>query len=356
MAVNTWLLRRLWEVAVERITIVGTGAIGTSLGMALKKAKVGAELAGFDIQRGRAERAKKRGGLDVAVNNLEKALEGAKLVVLATPVAAMRELLEFMGPILADGAVVTDTGGTKAAVLEWADKSLPPHVNFVGGHPLVTTERSGPEGASETLFQGALYPICPAKNAHRDATRTVFEMVEGVGAKPYFMDAPEHDTYAAAVDHLPMVLSVNLMASASNSPAWREMHKMASAPFRNASGLASGDPATNLGLLETNRENLVYWIDETIKRLYQTRTSLLEGDTKKLQDMLAYAYDARARWIADVAPASENKVEMPTAGQFMSQVFLGDMITKQVQGGLRKEPKDKDKNKDKDKDKRQKRV
>lgn len=337
---------------MERIAIIGTGAIGTSLGMALKKAKVGAELAGFDMQRGVAERAKKRGGLDVAVNNLEKALEGAKLVVLATPVAAMRELLEFIGPVLADGAVVTDTGGTKASVLEWAAKALPPHVSFVGGHPLVAPERSGPEGASETLFQGALYPICPAKNAHRDATRTVFEMVEGVGAKPYFMDAPEHDTYAAAVDHLPMVLSVNLMASASNSPAWREMHKMASAPFRDASRLASGDPVTHLGLLETNRENLVYWIDETIKRLYQTRTNLLEGDTKKLQDMLAYAYDARARWIADIAPTSEKKIEVPTAGQFMSQVFLGDMITKQVQGGLRKEPKDKDK----DKDKRQKRV
>lgn len=333
---------------MDRITIVGTGVIGTSLGMALKKSGIRAEIAGFDIQRGVAERAKKRGGLDHAVNNLVQALEGAKLVVLATPMTAMRDLLEFMGPVLSEGTVVTDVGGTKAAVLGWAEELLPRHLSFVGGHPLVAPEQSAPEAASETLFKGALYPLCPARNAHRDATRTVFDMVEAVGAKPYFMDPVEHDSYAAAVDHLPAVLSVSLMTSAGSSPAWREMHKMASAPFRDVSRLASADPATSLGLLETNRDNVVYWIDETIKHLYKTRTSLLEGDTAALQKLLAQANDARARWMAGVAPVEEKRVEVPTGSQAMTQLFLGDFVSKQVQGGLRKDAKDKDKGRRKD--------
>jgi len=325
---------------VDRITIVGTGVIGTSLGMALKKSGIRAHIVGFDAQRGVADRAKKRGGVDEAVNNLPKALEDAKLVVLATPMMAMRDVLEFMAPLLGEGAVVTDVGGTKALVIEWAEKLLPSGISFVGGHPLVATEHTTPEAASETLFKDVLYPICPARGAHKDATRTVFDMVEAVGAKPYFMDPVEHDSYAAAVAHLPAVLSINLMACTSRSPAWREMHKMASASFRDISRLAADDPVNNLGLLQTNRENVLYWIDETIKQLYKTRTSLLEGDTPALQELLSHANDARARWIAGVAPVEEKKIEIPSAGQAMSQLFFGDLVSRQMQGGLRKDTKD----------------
>lgn len=315
---------------MDRIAIIGTGLIGTSFGLALKKAGLKVELVGFDSERGVADKAKKRGALDKAVGNLSEAVRGARVVILATPVPAMRELLEFIASELDEGAVVTDTGSTKASVLEWADELLPPSVSFVGGHPMAGSEQSGPGAANENLFRGAVYLVCPSKRAHADAARTVSNLAETIGATPHFIDAVEHDSYVAAVSHLPMLLSVALVATTSQSPSWRDMYKLAASGYRDLSRLAAGDPVMHLGICATNHENLVHWLDETIKQLYEMRTLLKEGDTTKLEALFYAARDARARWVGGVPPASDGTVPMPKPSEVISSFLWGDALTKRL--------------------------
>jgi prephenate dehydrogenase len=325
---------------MERITIIGTGAVGTSLGIALKRAGVKAEIVGFDNHRGVAERAKRRGGIDKPVQKVVEAVTGARFVIIATPVLAIKDVFEFIGPELEEGAVVTDTGGTKAVVLEWAQKLLPKTVSFVGGNPLITLDGQGPDAASDTAFQNAVYPLCPLPNTHQEATKTVASMVESIGAKPYFMDAHELDGAVAAVGTLPMLLSIGLTTSTSRSASWREMHTVAAGVYKNMTQYAAGDPAVTLGVVETNRENVVRWIDETIKQLYETRIMLLEGESQKLRETFVNAQDARARWMAGVDPAPKSKIEVPTASETMSSLFFGTWITKRIGSG--KESKEKE--------------
>ena len=203
---------------MDKITIIGTGLIGTSLGMALKKAQVKAEIVGSDRDRGVANRAQKMGGADSTEPNPLRAVRDARIVVLATPIRAIEEVMKLIGPELEDGCVVTDTGSTKVSVLQWAEENLPSNVSFVGGHPMAGKEESGPDAAQVDLFQGATYCLIPARNTGQDALGTVVNLVEAIGAKPYFIDPVEHDSYVGAVSHLPMILSTVLTRLTSSSP------------------------------------------------------------------------------------------------------------------------------------------
>jgi prephenate dehydrogenase len=320
------------EVRVDKIAIIGMGLIGSSLGMALKKAKVSAEIMGTDLDRGVANRAQKMGASDSTETNPLRATKGAKLVIIATPVGAIEEIMKLVGPELDEGCVVTDTGSTKAEVLRWADQHLPDTVSFVGGHPMAGKELSGPEAAQADLFQGATYCVVPGKRAGQEAAATVVKMAETIGATPYFIDAAEHDSYVGAVSHLPMVISTVLMKLTSSSPSWPEIAKLASTGFRDVSRLASGDPAMSRDICLTNQEGIVHWIDEFIKELYAFRGLVQEGGERPLGQVFTNAWEARDRWLQNkvAAPSSSPKLELPSTAEAMSGMVLGDRAASRI--------------------------
>ncbi len=264
----------------KRLTIIGTGLIGGSLGLALKRAGLDSvEIVGHDRERGAANRAQGMGALDRAEHNLRRAVAGASVVVIATPVLAVREVLAEIAGYLEEGALVTDTASTKAEVLKWAEGLLPEHVSFVGGHPMAGKETPGIEQAEAELFQGKAYCICPTVSASEGAIRSVIGLARLVGAEPLFLDAEEHDQYAAAVSHLPLVLATALFSLLRSSPSWSDMAPMASSGFRDMTRLASGDPKMSIGICLTNREAVVHWLGR------------LAGELRRLQDLLQDARD-----------------------------------------------------------------
>ena len=220
---------------MSKITIIGLGLIGTSIGMALRKAKVNVEVIGHDRDRGSANQAQKMGATDKNEWNLISAVEDAMIVIIATPVKTIEDVMQQIAPVLKEGCIVTDTGSTKATVLQWASKHLPPHVQFIGGHPMAGKETSGPHGAEASLFEGAKYCILPGKGSNAQSAQTIVEMAEIIGAVPYFLDPVEHDSYVAAISHLPMLLSSVLVKITSDSPAWPEMARLASTGYRDLS-------------------------------------------------------------------------------------------------------------------------
>lgn len=310
---------------MQRIAIVGLGLIGSSVGMGLKRLYKGAvEIVGHDNEPTVAKRAQHRGAVDKVAWNLFSAVEGATFVILATPVLATRDLMELIGPHLCDGCVVTDTGDTKQAVMDWAAKYLPSTVSFIGGDPLIMRGSPGVEGAQPDIFQDALYCLIPDQRAHPDAVKLVTDMVKDLGGRPYFIDAVEHDSYAAAVNHLPVAAVTALVSTLSQSAGWRDISKQAALPFQDVTQLVSVDPLDNLDACIANKDALVHWLDQYIDQLHAYR-KLIQEDPEGLGRVFSDAFEARERWLSrrDAGFPDEEVASVRMPG-FMER--MGDLV------------------------------
>ena len=272
---------------MTRVAIIGTGLIGASIGLGLREhvdAKA-IEIVGFDREGQRARSAEKRNAIDKRERNAMVAVDGAALVVLSTPVLAMREVMEEIGGVLMPGAIVTDTGSTKAEVMTWARELLPSTVNFIGGHPMAGKTEVGAEHADPRLFDGARWALVPTREASQEAVQTVASIVSGFGAKPMFMDAEEHDAYVAAVSHLPLLAAAALFRLTRDSEAWPELSMLAAGGFRDSTRLAGTDEQLAHDIAITNRDQVVHWLQRYRSQLYELEDKLLdlEGEEELLE-------------------------------------------------------------------------
>ncbi len=320
---------------MQKITIVGLGYIGSSLGMALRAAHNGkAELVGYDADPKTHNEAKKNGAVDRSEWNLDDAVRDSDLTVLAVPAAAVKDVFEAIAPHLKPGAVVTDTASTKRQVLDWADEILPKHAGFVGGDPLVKPGAAGKKDASPAIFQGTKYAIVAGAKAPGDAVSAVVRMVESIGAKAFFVDRDEHDSFVTAMRGLPTVLSAALMLSTAKSPSWREIAQFAGDEFDRMTHLADTDPALTHGMLRTNADMMTHWIDELIGQLQQLR-SMAQDESRDSSDgplanALIAAWEARARMEAGISQSNTLREPLPTASDGMMQMFLGSAASKML--------------------------
>lgn len=273
---------------MTRIAILGTGLIGASIGLALRNhAEMNdIEIVGFDANREREREAERRNAIDKRERGLRRAAEGASLVVISTPVLATREVLEEISGVLMEGAIVTDTGSTKAQVMRWADELLPDNVNFVGGHPMAGKTAFGSAAAEATLFQNARWILVPSPSASNASVETVAGLATALGANPMFMDAAEHDAYAAAISHLPLFTSSVLFRLVRDSEAWPELSLMAATGFRDATRLAGTDEQMAHDIAITNRDQVVHWIQRMRGALYDLETML--ADPEQDEELLRY--------------------------------------------------------------------
>ena len=316
---------------MAKIAIIGTGLIGTSLGMALRQSDLrNLEVVGTDYDGRARSGAQKRGAFHKVEGRLQPAVDGADLVVLATPVMAMKDLLETIGPYLREDVVVTDVGSSKRVVAEWASEYLPPTAPYVGGHPMAGRETAGPEHAAADLFSGKAYCIVPSAHAKEQAVSSVTTMAEAIGAKPFFIGADEHDSFVAAVSHLPFMMSVALMQTVSKSANWEDIAQVASTGFKDLSRLASGDVIMHRDISITNREPIVSWIDSFIRELYEIRSLLKDEsgpDPEAVENLFEQASDERAKWLAGaITPGLQtrsNNMDIPSFGESMGQMMLG---------------------------------
>jgi prephenate dehydrogenase len=305
---------------MRNITIIGMGLIGTSLGLALRNADpatspLGAlQITGYDHDPRVARAARERLAIDQVAPGLAAAVDGAQLVVLATPVRAMQTLLRELAGLLAPHTIVTDTASTKADVCTWARDLLPATVDFVGGHPMAGREQAGPAAADGTLFHDAIYCLTPDPATREQALNLVEALVLTSGARPYYIDPAEHDAYVAGISHLPFLLSAALVSITSQSPAWQELSSLAASGFRDVSRLASGDPAMHRDICLTNRAALTRWVDEAIGALADMRTALEQADEAHFDALFTQTKAARDAWLQrapHLRPGEEHYTDRP---------------------------------------------
>jgi len=334
------------------IAIVGTGLMGTSLALAIKSSNLKVDIVGTDYDSVARSGAQKSGAFKKVESRLSNAIRGADVVVFATPIQAMREMMESAANDFEEGCVVTDVGSSKKVVLQWAEEVLPKHVSFVGGHPMAGKELSGPKNADGTMFKGKAYCIVPSVNAERAAVSSVTTIAEAIGAKPFFIGVDEHDSFVAAVSHLPFMMSVALMGTASKSANWDDIAQLASSGFSDLSRLAAGDPVMHRDICVTNPEPIVAWMDSYIRELYELRNMLAkEGgpDPDALHEVFEEAMNARARWKAGILTKIDRVTsEIPSFAESMGEVFMGRRgmeAQKKFFGRLKDDPANKAKKK-----------
>lgn len=316
-------------MAQPTIAIIGTGLIGTSIGLGLLgRTDRKYQVVGADRERNRARIAKKMGAIDQDVGSLEEAVSSAGLIILAVPVQATRHLLREMVPYLGEGSIVTDTSSTKADVMRWADEHLPRTVDFVGSHPMAGKERSGPEAATADLFKDAMWAITPSRYARAAAVSTIVGLVESLGANALHIDAAEHDQYAAAVSHMPLMLSVALFRLIRDSHGWEDAALMAGPGFKDLTRLASGDPTMGTDIVATNKEAIVHWLRRYREEL-ETIEKAIDMGHETIHDLFASTQLDRDSWMLN--PQTRRMPEgpaLPSAQDAIGQFLGGAMYNR----------------------------
>lgn len=259
--------------------IIGTGLIGTSVGLALRAD--GWFVRGFDPDGGAGRTALELGAVDELAAAAAGAIEGVDLVVLAGPPAAVISELRSM----VSEALVTDVAGIKVPVVEAAGHL--PH--FVGGHPMAGREHAGPRAASGALFRGATWILCSDGTSADDLTN-VRDVVAQIGAVPVVMTAAEHDAAVAAISHLPQVLASVLIQIAARDPHALDL---AAGGFRDLTRVALSEPAWWADLLVGNRGEVRQVLGFLIEELQNWSQALEAGDVERLAADLQQARHLR---------------------------------------------------------------
>ncbi|PAP76820.1 prephenate dehydrogenase/arogenate dehydrogenase family protein [Rubrivirga marina] len=261
----------------QTVAIVGTGLIGASLGLALRRRAPETAVLGADADAAHAAEALRLGAL-TGTGSTAEVLASADLAVLATPLDALPALMELAAAHVRPGALVTDVGSVKGAVLD-AARVLPQTVRFVGGHPMAGAAVGGPEHADPLLFENAVWALCPSPGLGdlAESAPEALWMVETAGARPVVLDADRHDLVAATISHLPQLLAVALVETAAETGA--DALGLAAGGFRDMTRIA-GSPFSMWGpILRDNRTAVADVLASFGDRVGALRRSILDDPT-----------------------------------------------------------------------------
>lgn len=281
-----------------RIAILGTGLIGGSLGLAWKQRRTDCTIVGHD-RSDVLDRAAERGAIDAKAADPITAVNGADLVVLATPLSATLRLLEQIADHLNPDTLVTDVASVKGPVMEQARDVLPADAPFIGGHPMAGSEGQGIDHASPILFENAAYVLCRADpEAHppqlADKYPAFMDLITATGARPMLMDARRHDRIAGAVSHLPQLLAVALVNTVGDvhedDP---QALQLAAGGFRDMTRIASSPFSMWRDILIGNQGAVLDMLGHFTRRLQSTRNRLIEEDLEGLEDAFESAHATR---------------------------------------------------------------
>jgi prephenate dehydrogenase len=281
-------------MAFRQITIIGTGLIGGSLALAMRKKKFAGQIVGCD-REATLEKARERGAIDRGTSNPADAVRGSQIVVLATPVLAIVDLIERLGPALPAKTVMTDVGSTKAIVVERATKVFGKDVGkrFLAGHPMAGKEFSGVDYADADLFQKAVWFFTPTpeQNLQEGLFADFAEWIDKIGARVAMLPADEHDRLCAWISHVPQMISTALAAAlveefGEDAPvlpaggrALREMTRISASPYSMWRDVAI-----------SNKRNLADALWKVEQRLAHIRENL---GTRQLEEEFEQAHQLR---------------------------------------------------------------
>lgn len=282
---------------IGKLVIVGVGLIGGSFAMALRRAGLVGEIVGVGRSRAALDEALRLRVIDRVALGWADALSGADLVLLATPVGQMGQIMAVMAPLLGSATVVTDGGSTKSDVVEAAYREFGPKAaQFVPSHPIAGAERSGVGAASPELYRDRRVVVAPLPENAPEAVARVRSAWEACGARVFEMRFDEHDRVFAAVSHLPHLLAFGLVDDLAQRENAELLFSFAASGFRDFTRIAGSHPEMWRDICLANRAALLAEIDLYLAELAQLRSMVDAGDGAALQAVFDRARAARNAW------------------------------------------------------------
>jgi len=268
-----------------RVALIGLGLIASSMAHAMRRGGLAGEITGYARSAETRDVAREIGLCDRVCDSATEAAEGADLIVLCVPVGAMGEVAAEIGPVLKQGATVSDVGSVKRAVIEAVGPHIPVGVHFVPAHPLAGTEYSGPRSGFATLFDNRWCIVVP-EGADPAATARLRALWEGMGANVDEMDADHHDLVLAVVSHTPHLIAYTMVGVAdhlrrvSNS----EVIKYSASGFRDFTRIAASDPTMWRDVFLTNKDATLDVLGRFTEELFVLQRAIRMGDGQTLHD------------------------------------------------------------------------
>ncbi|HEX8860635.1 MAG TPA: prephenate dehydrogenase/arogenate dehydrogenase family protein [Actinomycetes bacterium] len=275
----------------QRLAIVGTGLLGASVGLAARAAGV-PEVVGVDADRQELRDAFRREAITERGRSVEEAADGADLVVAATPVRSLAQVLA-RSHAANPNAVLSDVGSTKSHLLAELASLSTNLGRVVPGHPMAGSEQRGAQAARADLFHGAAWVLTPAAHVDHTALRRMTRFVRGLGGRPLILDPDLHDQVVAFASHLPQLAATALMGAVAQVQAPAALRSLVASGFKDTTRIAASDPDLWVDICATNAPSIVAALDALGDRLTVLRKLVASGDRDGLRGVLGEAQTAR---------------------------------------------------------------
>lgn len=271
------------DFQIRKVAILGLGLIGGSLALALQENGLVDEVIGLDRKKENLDIALERKAINWGTSDFIKGVKEADLIIIATPVRTIIQVLKQVIPYLKPGCLITDVGSTKLKVVEEVEAILPSHLSFVGGHPMAGSEQSGMRAAKSEMFQGAAYIFTPTEKTNRENLNILQKLIRGIGCRIIEMTPQEHDLAVASISHLPHILAVSLVSLVGKlSQDNAELFSLAAGGFRDTTRVASSHPVMWRDICLTNKDGILKILEEFENILQETKKMILEENSGDL--------------------------------------------------------------------------
>ena len=277
---------------LKKISVVGMGLLGASVTLSIKRSLSGTLVVGYSHRRETRQKADEYGVADRVTETLDKCIENADIVILATPIQTFEDYFINIAPCLKAGAIVTDVGSTKTLPHRWASKHLPKGVHYVGSHPIAGSEKRGLEYARDDLLAGAACIITKTTGTHAESVAVLEKFWACLGCNVKVMTPAKHDKIFGMVSHLPHLTAMALV----NASSQQDM-QYAGKGFMDTTRVSSGPANVWADILMTNAATCVSGIDELVAQLKLVQKAIKSGDEKQVVKLLEKAAQKRAKMI-----------------------------------------------------------
>lgn len=263
-----------------KVALIGVGLIGSSLAYAMRRAGLAAHIAGYSRLPETIEKARSLGFADTLHDTLTPAVREADLIVLATPVGTFGALVKEFAPSLKRGAIVSDVGSVKMAVIRDVEPHVPEGVHFIPAHPISGTEQSGPEAGFAELFDGRWCILTPLPGKDGKAIADLKSFWQRCGSQVEIMDAKHHDLVLAITSHLPHLIAYNIVGTAADleTVTQSEVIKYSAGGFRDFTRIAASDPVMWRDVFLNNREAVLETLGRFAEDLSALQRAIRWGD------------------------------------------------------------------------------
>ena len=271
----------------DRVALIGIGLIGSSIARALRENGVCREIVVGDINPAHGKRALELGLCKEAHTDVAKAVAGADLVVLCTPMSTYESIAEKIAPALKQRAIVTDVGSVKQQAIKAMRSGLPAHARWIAGHPVAGTENSGPDAGFAALFKGRWCILTPEADSDAEAQDKVQAMWAAFGSNVVTMDAEHHDLVLAITSHLPHLIAYTIVGTATDleTTLQSEVIKFSAGGFRDFTRIAASDPSMWRDVFLNNREAVLEMLQRFTEDLSHLQRAIRWGEGDKLEEL-----------------------------------------------------------------------